>query len=400
MTQTYAIFYDAYRELNAKKMFWIVMIISALVVAAFAALGINKEGVSFLVWTIDIPMVNSDLIDPATFYKGLFEDWGIGIWLSWVATILALISTASIFPEFIAGGAIELTLAKPIGRLRLFLTKYVAGMLFVTLQVTVFSLASFLVIGFRGHFWEPRLFLAIPIVAVLFSYLFSVCVLLGLLTRSTIAALLLTLLFWFFVFILNAADAFIVQGEIMNSLRQERLTANVARYEAAAMEKLDAEAATPPTPDAPPPDAPPPDAPSPKAASPGTLGEYTPEQLEAASPSLAGAKEELETVTSNGRKWRRAETIAIIVKTAFPKTGETVGLLGRTLKSAEELEKAKKRAETLPVPVGRGVNQRELENRMEEKYRGRTTAWVLGTSLAFEFVVLGLAALIFCRRDF
>ena len=31
---------------------------------------------------------------------------------------------------------------------------------------------------------------------------------------------------------------------------------------------------------------------------------------------------------------------------------------------------------------------------------GRTTAWVLGTSLAFEAVVLALAAAIFCRRDF
>jgi hypothetical protein len=47
----------------------------------------------------------------------------------------------------------------------------------VWLQVLVFSTASFLVIGLRGGSWEPGLFLAVPIVTLMFSYLFSVCVL-------------------------------------------------------------------------------------------------------------------------------------------------------------------------------------------------------------------------------
>ena len=44
--------------------------------------------------------------------------------------------------------------------------------------------------------WEPRLFLAIPIVLCLFSYLYAISVLLGVITRSTIATLLLTVLLW------------------------------------------------------------------------------------------------------------------------------------------------------------------------------------------------------------
>ena len=42
LTQTGAIFYDAYRELNARKMFWISLGISLLVVACFALIGINE----------------------------------------------------------------------------------------------------------------------------------------------------------------------------------------------------------------------------------------------------------------------------------------------------------------------------------------------------------------------
>ena len=36
----------------------------------------------------------------------------------------------------------------------------------------------------------------------------------------------------------------------------------------------------------------------------------------------------------------------------------------------------------------------------QEEIRDRPLWWVLGTSLAFEFVVLGVASWIFVRRDF
>ena len=79
-------------------------------------------------------------------------------------------------------------------------------MLFAALQVTIFTAACFLVIGLRGGVWEPGLFLAVPIVVCFFSYLFSVCVFLGVATRSTIAALLLTLLFWFGIWAVGTAE--------------------------------------------------------------------------------------------------------------------------------------------------------------------------------------------------
>src|SRR5205085_9269224 len=104
----------------------------------------------------------------------MFSELGVGIWLTFAALILAIVSTASLFPDLITGGAIDLYLSKPISRLRLILTKYATGLLFVALQVLVFCAASFLVIGLRGGVWEPRLFLAVPIVLCFFSYLFCI----------------------------------------------------------------------------------------------------------------------------------------------------------------------------------------------------------------------------------
>ena len=185
MTQTLAVFYEAYRSLNAKKMFWIVLILSALVAGVFACVGITERGLKVLVWQFDTDPLTTEVITPAVFYKFLFTSYGVGLWLAWFATILALVSTAGIFPDLINGGSINLLISKPIGRLRLFVTQYAAGLLFVTLQVGLFTLACFLVIGVRGGAWEPGLFVAVPLVVCFFSYLFCVCVLLGLVTRST-----------------------------------------------------------------------------------------------------------------------------------------------------------------------------------------------------------------------
>src|SRR5262249_7835734 len=144
----------------------------------------------------------------------------VGFWFTWLASLLALISTAGIFPDFLASGSIDLFLAKPLSRLRLFFTKYMAGLLFVLLQVTLFTILCFFILGFRAGVWEPGLFLAIPLILLFFSYLFCICVLLGTLTRSTIAALMITLLVWFGIWAVDRVDVTIQSQRAMASVQQ------------------------------------------------------------------------------------------------------------------------------------------------------------------------------------
>ena len=155
LTQTLALFIDSYRELSAKKIFWLTMGISGLIVLMIAAVGMSDDGSMTILW-FETSLPLGDLgLEKGVFYKVVFVNLGFRFWLAWGATILALASTAGIFPDFISGGAIDLALSKPIGRVRLLLTKYVASLLFVALQVAVFSLCAFLVIGIRGGAWEP-----------------------------------------------------------------------------------------------------------------------------------------------------------------------------------------------------------------------------------------------------
>jgi ABC-type transport system involved in multi-copper enzyme maturation permease subunit len=389
LTQTWTLLVDAYRELNTKKLFWITMGLSGLVVVAFALIGNNAEGLTIAGYTIEIPFLSTAVIPTETLYKLTFTNLGISIWLSWIATVLALVSTSSMFPDFIAGGSIETTLSKPISRGRLFLTKYFTGLLFVGLQVAVFTGASFLVIGIRGGAWEPSLFLAIPVVLAFFSYLFGVCVLLGVVTRSTIASLLLTLLFWFFLFCLNTTDVLIQQLSITNQVRLESIPARIERAETRARAQYEAnwrkanapEGATKEEVDAL-------EAPEPTA-----------EDLTNTSESLGRLRDELASVKKNRPRWNLASDISFGVKTVFPKTQETVALLERWMVDFADLPQPPEQEAQDFGPMA-GVNQAEVSKRLQAEMRSRSVWWVMGTSFIFEGVVLLLAMRIFKRRDF
>lgn len=395
MTQTLALLLDAYRELSAKKLFWMVLMLSGLVVGVFAMLGITPEGVQLAVWNIGDfgGFVNSDNLPPAMFYKAMFSGLGIKFWLTWIASILALISTASLIPDFIAGGAIELSLSKPLSRLRLFLTKYFSGLLFVALQVTIFSAASFLVIGLRGGEWLPGVFLAIPVVVIFFSYLYSFCALVGLITRSTIAALLLTLLFWVFLFCLNITDQTLIQGRELNAMRSEAIAKQIERMEKSAEDQLRRDLVTEKVSMG---------EPREQAEAEAREATFTSEQRDQTNPKIGQARQDLSDTRDNAPAWATAAKAARIAKTFFPKTTETTDLLERVLVEDMDLDTAEEEPDNNAPSWMRlsRADQQRLAQRIQAELRRRSVWWILGTSLGFEALVLGFASWVFVRRDF
>ena len=384
LRQTVAIFLDAYRELHARKLFWVTLVLSGLVVVLFGLVSIDEEGISLAGWRLDfIPDINSDTLPPDVLFKQLFIQLGIQIWLTWIATILALVSTAGMVPDLISSGSIDLILSRPIGRLRLFLTKVVAGTLFVALQVTVFTTASFLVIGLRGGAWEPGLFIAIPIVVLFFSYLFSISVFIGMITRSTIAALLMTMLAWLAFFVVDATEGSLLAFRRGFEYQVERLDASIAEQEQSALGDT-----------------------SPREEGEGEgnteedVAEDGPDEdakIEAAKRRLDESRAEREEVSSTVDKLAIAHNIAYGIKTVTPKTGETVALLERWLTDYAALLDDDAPPPDANVPM---VGHPEVQRRLVEEIHSRSIGWVVGTSLAFEAVMLGLASWLFCRRDY
>lgn len=354
MTQTLAVFVDAYRELNARRLFWLSLGISFVIVAAFAGIGPTPTGVAFFGMAVESPVFNASLFPPSMFYRYLFVNLGVNIWLTWVATILALVSTAGMIPEFIASGSVELSLSKPIGRVRLFLTKYAAGLIFAAMQVTVFSIGAFIVLGWRGGTWDTSVFLAIPLVVLFFSFLYCVCALLGLVTRSTIASILITLVVWFVIFIASKSEMFTRMLATTNQIKIEQLESTIEMQE----------------------------------------------KQNVSDWQIAPRREELERMRQVARRIDRFETGTAVLMTILPKTSETIGLLERALFSEEEMLNAVDDNQDFVLDDGERIDAAELQRRQIKQDRERSPWWIIGTSLGFEAVVLGVACVIFARRDF
>lgn len=286
------------------------------------------------------------------------------------------------------------------------------------MQVTLFSAACFLIIGLRGGAWEPSLFVAVPVVVCFFSYMFCVCVLLGLVTRSTLAALLLTLLFWFLTWGVGTAEL------VLLAIRTEQKHGNFPPGTVQIQPPGDRNAGQPFAGDWPP-SRPPKVDPAPAAersadddtalkrggkvplaigrsllkaiAEPSSPDERSlakgPKQmpLEASKFNPEGNTPDPDKEAKSSAKLKLAHDIVFGLKTVLPKTTETIGLLERSLYDMADLPEG-----ALGQPTQNQKSQRELV----ETVRNRSAWWIVGTSLGFEAVVLCLAAFIFCRRDY
>jgi ABC-type transport system involved in multi-copper enzyme maturation permease subunit len=380
VTQTLAIFLDAYRELNARKMFWVTLILTVVFMLAFACFAPDGPNIRFLAWGGPPPF---PFRDGMHYYKAFLLDFMmVGVWISWAGVILALIATAGIFPELISGGAIDLYLSKPMGRLRFFLTKYAASLLFVLLQSTVFSVLLFFIVGLRIGEWKWGLLLTIPLMTLFYSYIYCFCVLMGVWTRSLMAALTLTLLFWLLLFGLNYTELFIFvkqrESEVLVELHTQRAERTQREIDISQTQP----ASSPST--------------RPKGftdGTPKTRHDTSVQKIESESSWAAGLG-----------KWHN---ILFAVKTVLPKTSDTINLMSRQLLESRELnaeeEDAFHKASLELSDDDRVIAfyaQAKAGMEVAKSVRARTAFWVIGTSLGFELVILGLAGFIFCRRDY
>ena len=374
LRQTLAILHDAYRELNSKRMFWVTLLISGVTIAGWAVVSIGPNGLMLAGTEWESPF-----IPPKSEYKFLFSSIVITWWLTWGVLILALISTAGIFPDFLSGGSVDLYIAKPISRLRLFVTKYVCGMLFAFLQVAIFAIVSFFVFGIRAEMWEPRLFLSIPITLCLFSYLYTIAVLLGVFTRSTVATLLLTILIWGLIGGIHFGEIRMLALTNVFERRVERIDDRLAEIDH-----------------------------SPQAQNAGVLKSAA-GMLGIRMPRIVTPeKERLLARRENSERWIHVCTLlhklTYPLHLILPRTSETADLFDHALMSQDEfLELLNGKKQEMPENFRRQMREEDMfdiPGEIDTIRRSRSTVSIIGSSLAVELLILVVAAGKFCRQDF
>jgi ABC-type transport system involved in multi-copper enzyme maturation permease subunit len=159
---------DSLRLLRARALFWITLAISALAAVIYLSIGFTPTGLSMMfgMAEFDNPVLRAGTPAAELFYLGLFSKFIVGVWLSWVAIGLAIISCAPVFPDFMAEGSIGIPLSKPVSRLKLFLYKYIGSLMFVVLQVGLFCAIVFFAVRWRVGTWNPSVFWAVPLVTL------------------------------------------------------------------------------------------------------------------------------------------------------------------------------------------------------------------------------------------
>ncbi|MDR3638307.1 MAG: transcriptional regulator [Isosphaeraceae bacterium] len=117
--------------------------------------------------------------------------------------LLALVWTAGFVPSFLEPNAASVLLAKPVTRRQLLLGKYFGVLAFVAFQVVLFVALTWLALGVRTNVWDMTYWWCIPLLLLQFAIFYSFSALLAVMSRSTVACVFGSVLFWLLAWGIN-----------------------------------------------------------------------------------------------------------------------------------------------------------------------------------------------------
>jgi ABC-type transport system involved in multi-copper enzyme maturation permease subunit len=114
--------------------------------------------------------------------------------LAWWCIILSIFSTSSFIPIMLEKGNIDLLLSKPVSREQLLLGKYFGGLLVVFLNIAYIVLGIWRIISIKFAMWNFAFLWAIVFFTFSFGILYSIIILSGVITKSSILGMMLAFL--------------------------------------------------------------------------------------------------------------------------------------------------------------------------------------------------------------
>ncbi|MCF8240484.1 MAG: ABC transporter permease [Melioribacteraceae bacterium] len=193
-----------FREALAKKIFLVFFGVSTFVLLIFILL------FSFLKIEEFLPVINGqkegetlNLIKQISlFFKMIVVVplFGGGIFLS-------IFAVSNFIPNLLEKGNVDLFLSKPIARYQILLGKYLGGLIVVFLNIAYIVLGVWLLIGFKFGNWEFGFLSSILTITYTFALLYAFIIFIGVVTRSSILAMMISyLIFFIFSPLLLARD--------------------------------------------------------------------------------------------------------------------------------------------------------------------------------------------------
>lgn len=197
---------STFREAIAKKIFLGFFVIATIIILVFLFL-INvdsiegmvdmmettgEEGIRNLVIGFEVAMINISYLLVITF---------------------CFISVSSFIPSMLEKGNIDLLLSKPVSRTKIILAKFLGGVLLIFASLTYLIGFVWLILSSKSGFWHVPFLYSILWLTLSFAIIYSLIILIGLVSQSTILSIIIS---FFLVFIV--CPVLYVREEIIFSL--------------------------------------------------------------------------------------------------------------------------------------------------------------------------------------
>lgn len=127
---------------------------------------------------------------------------GFSAVLYFLCTFLAIFATAHLVPRMQEKGTIDLYLSRPVSRLKLLLSRYVAGLVLAGSNLVYLIGSIWLIVMWKTHVVHPRFFLAGAVILFVIAVLLAFAFVVGVITSSTAVSIMTTYGLFFFAIML------------------------------------------------------------------------------------------------------------------------------------------------------------------------------------------------------
>lgn len=194
------LFADAIYQVLDNRVFRVLIALSLLPILLTFVIGLKEDSISLLfgMWTFDYPVMSELLGDDP---RPVAIEWLLGIvidgFVGNVGMTLSVAATAFFVPRMLEKGAADLVFVKPLSRWTLYLSRYVTGLVFVALLGLFLTTGIYLGLLLVSGYNAPEVLWSSLTLVYLFGMIHAVTMLIGVYTRSTSAAMILGIVFFF-----------------------------------------------------------------------------------------------------------------------------------------------------------------------------------------------------------
>jgi len=207
ITATKALLLDAVFQVLDNWVFRILVIIGLILVLGTFVFGFRENEIVLLFglqsWSYDSifaafggPSARVD--DPQGILISGILDFVFGTLAGNLGVIFCIAATSFFVPQMIEKGAADVLFHKPLKRLTFYLARYFAGLLFVGVLATLMAVGMYAGFLLVSGYNDPGILLAAPLLTYLFALIYAVSMFIGVVTRSTVASILLSTIFFAF----------------------------------------------------------------------------------------------------------------------------------------------------------------------------------------------------------